>query len=59
MIGLWVAYIVALAVALGLVHAVGPLPTPPSKPAPVSSMCQLDKVDKAAGGALDPALDCK
>lgn len=58
MIGPWVAYLLALAVALGFLHPIGPLPTPPPGAPHHATACEAAKADKAAGGALDPALFC-
>lgn len=57
-VGVWVLFLLSIGVYLGVITPHGPLPTPPAKPAVVSE-CQAAKADKAAGGAMDPALYCK
>jgi len=59
MVAAWISFLLALAVALGFLHPVGPLPTPPPGAPQHADACSAAKADKAAGGALDPALFCK
>lgn len=59
MVGPWIAFVLALLVYLGVVVGHGPVPVPPQAQVHKLTPCEWAKIDKAAGGALDPALFCK